>query len=97
MLAFEGDPEYAEYRGRYARAAELLAGAPAGSITMDPLHGFLADHEQAPDSLCRHEAGGAPSITAFWCVADVTDGVIRFGAATPAIPTHRNTGSRRAA
>ena len=68
---------------RYARAAELLAGAPTGSITMDVLHGFLADHEHAPDSLCRHEAEGRTSVTAFWCVADVTAGAIRFGRGNP--------------
>jgi hypothetical protein len=84
MLAYEGDPEYAEYSGRrYARAAELLASAPVGSITMETLHGFLADHEQAPDSLCRHEAEGRTTVTAFWCVADVTDGVVRYGPGNP--------------
>ena len=57
MLAYEGDPEYAERSAtRYNRAAELLASAPAGIITMETLHGFLQDHENAPDSLCRHEA-----------------------------------------
>ena len=54
-----------------------------GSITMDTLHGFLADHEQAPDSLCRHEAEGRTTVTAFWCVADVTDGVVRYGPRQP--------------
>ena len=84
MLAYEGDPEYAALSGRrYARAAELLAGAPAGSVTMDVLHGFLADHEHAPDSLCRHEAEGRTSVTAFWCVADVTAGEIRYGSGNP--------------
>ena len=84
MLAYEGDPEYAELSGRrYARAAELLADAPAGSITMDVLHGFLSDHENAPDSLCRHEAEGRTSVTAFWCIADVTEGAIRYGRGNP--------------
>ena len=84
MLAYEGDPAYADLSGRrYARAAELLADAPAGSITMDVLHGFLADHEQAPDSLCRHEAEGRTTVTAFWCIADVTDGVVRYGRGNP--------------
>jgi hypothetical protein len=84
MLGFEGDPEYAELSAtRYRRAAELLAGAPAGTVTMDMLHGFLQDHEGAPDSLCRHEAPGRTSVTAFWCVADVTEGVVRFGRGNP--------------
>ena len=38
---------------------ELLAGRARGSMTMDALRGILSDHEQAPDSLCRHEADGA--------------------------------------
>ena len=84
MLDYEGDPGYAAHSAtRYRRAAELLAGAPAGSITMDTLHGFLQDHEHAPDSLCRHEAPERTTVTAFWSVADVTDGVIRFGRGNP--------------
>jgi isopenicillin-N N-acyltransferase-like protein len=84
MLAYEGDPEYAELSAtRYNRAAELLASAPAGTITMETLHGFLQDHENAPDSLCRHEAEGRTTVTAFWSVADVTDGRIWFGRGNP--------------
>ena len=84
MLAYEGDPEYANLSAtRYRRAAELLADAPAGSITMDTLHGFLQDHENAPDSLCRHEAPERTTVTAFWSVADVTTGTIRFGRSNP--------------
>jgi isopenicillin-N N-acyltransferase like protein len=84
MLGYEGDPDYADRSAaRYRRAAELLATAPAGTITMDMLHGFLTDHENAPDSLCRHEAPGRTTVTAFWSVADVTDGAIRFGRGNP--------------
>jgi isopenicillin-N N-acyltransferase-like protein len=84
MLPYEGDPAYAEHSAiRYRRAAELLAGAPAGTVTMEVLHGFLQDHEHAPDSLCRHEAPGRTTVTAFWCVADVTAGTIRYGRGNP--------------
>jgi isopenicillin-N N-acyltransferase-like protein len=84
MLRYEGDPDYAVLsERRYARAAQLLAGAPDGTVTMDLLHTFLQDHEGAPDSLCRHEAPGRTSVTAFWSVADVTDGEIRFGRGNP--------------
>ncbi len=84
MLGFEGDPDYAVLSGRrYARAAELLAATEPGTITMDVLHGFLQDHVNAPDSLCRHEAPGRTAVTAFWCVADVTDGLIRYGPGNP--------------
>jgi hypothetical protein len=50
---------------------------------MEDLHGMLADHEQAPDSICRHPQGDSRTETSFWIVADVTDGVIRFGLGNP--------------
>jgi isopenicillin-N N-acyltransferase like protein len=84
MLSYEGDPVYAVLSARrYARAAALLDDAPAGSVTVETLHGFLQDHEGAPDSLCRHEAAGRSSVTAFWSVADLTAGVIRYGRSNP--------------
>jgi isopenicillin-N N-acyltransferase-like protein len=84
MLRYEGDPEYATLSAtRYRRAADLLGAAPEGTITMDMLQGFLADHESAPDSLCRHEAPERTSLTCFWSVADVTDGRIHFGRGNP--------------
>lgn len=85
MLAYEGDPVYAERsRVRYERACTLLAAEPAGSITMDRMRMLLADHETAPDSLCRHPGPEAPaSKTVFWCVVDVTDGVIVYGRGNP--------------
>jgi len=84
MLDYEGDPEYAAHSAiRYRRAAELLAGAPEGTVTIEMLYGFLQDHEHAPDSLCRHEVPGRTTLTAFWCVTDVTAGVIRYGRGNP--------------
>ncbi len=84
MLAYEGDPEYAETSSvRLRRAAELLGGASPASVTMETLRAFLSDHENAPDSLCRHPHPDRSSITCFWCVADMTDGVIRYGRGNP--------------
>jgi isopenicillin-N N-acyltransferase like protein len=84
MVGYEGDTEYAEHSAiRYRRAAELLESAPEGTVTMETLHGFLQDHEHAPDSICRHEAPGRTTVTAFWCVADVTAGVVRYGPGNP--------------
>ena len=84
MRPFEGDPGYAERsQRRYDRARAMLAAAPPASITMDDLHAMLADHENAPDSICRHPAGDARTETSFWIVADVTEGVIRFGRGNP--------------
>ena len=56
---------------------------PPGSITMDGLRTMLEDHEGAPDSLCRHTEHGATSKTVFWCVADVTEGTVRYGRGNP--------------
>ena len=44
----------------------------------------MSDHETAPNSLCRHPVPGSDdSKTVFWCVADVTEGVITFGRGNP--------------
>jgi hypothetical protein len=51
---------------------------------MDRLRELLSDHETKPQSLCKHPEFGTPtSKTVFWCVADVTDGRIRFGCGNP--------------
>ncbi len=86
MLPFEGDPGYAVRSDvRYQRARTLLADQPAGSITPSVMQTLLADHEGAPDSICRHPADdtGEGSKTVFWCIADVTDGTIEFGRGNP--------------
>jgi isopenicillin-N N-acyltransferase-like protein len=85
MVRYEGDPEYAPSSNtRYERACELLAGEAPGSLTMDRLRELLADHETRPQSLCKHPEFGTPgSKTVFWCVADVTDGRIRYGRGNP--------------
>ncbi len=71
MLAFEGDPAYAVHSAaRFRRGCALLAGAVEATarsgverVTPAVLRAWLADHEGAPDSICRHgpaeiEAGG---------------------------------------
>jgi isopenicillin-N N-acyltransferase-like protein len=79
MLRFEGAGDYAKHSAvRWARARELSAD-PA-SLTVERLRAILADHESAPDSLCRHSG---ESQTVFWCVADVTAGVITYGGGNP--------------
>jgi isopenicillin-N N-acyltransferase-like protein len=84
MLAYEGDPGYADRSAvRFRRAAQLMGEAPVGSITTDMLRGFLSDHENAPDSLCRHEHPGRTSLTCFWCIADLTEGHILYGRGNP--------------
>ena len=94
MVLYEGDPAYARRSAaRYERACALLAGAaagPPGSVTPAVLRSWLADHEGAPDSICRHP-GGAPDAvtgeagtkTVFWTIADVTAGEVVYGRGNP--------------
>jgi isopenicillin-N N-acyltransferase-like protein len=88
MTRFEGDPAYARRSAtRYARGQALLAGAPPGSVDRDRLLGFLADHENAPDAICRHATGGSDDTkTVFWSVTDATFGVVTFGRGNPCEP-----------
>jgi isopenicillin-N N-acyltransferase like protein len=84
MVRYEGDPEYAELSAiRYRRAKELLRSAETASVDEEMMRGFLSDHENAPDSICRHEAEGRDSVTCFWCVVDVTEGHVRYGRGNP--------------
>ncbi|MDP9242585.1 MAG: C45 family autoproteolytic acyltransferase/hydrolase [Actinomycetota bacterium] len=85
MRTYEGEPDYAIRSGvRYSRALELLDAAQEGSITEESLRGMLSDHENAPDSICRHpELYGGSAKTVFWCVADVTERRITFGRGNP--------------
>jgi len=50
------------------------------------MRGFLADHENAPDSLCRHPErtdAASSSATVFWWVADLTDMRLTYGRGNP--------------
>jgi hypothetical protein len=64
MLRYEGDAAYAQRSAiRYERGCALLAGAAAagsGTVTPAVLRSWLADHEGAPDSICRHLSAGVP-------------------------------------
>ena len=81
LLDLERSPRVAGSTARLCRAQELLA-ASREPWTVAALLGALSDHEGAPDSLCRHgDAEGTKTV--FWCVADVTAGVIRYGPGTP--------------
>jgi isopenicillin-N N-acyltransferase like protein len=84
MLGYEGDPEYAvRSRVRLERALDLLGGPDGAgpepfSIGPAELRSFLSDHATNP-AICRHDDGAERSVTVFWCLADVTDGEIRYG------------------
>jgi isopenicillin-N N-acyltransferase-like protein len=80
MLRFESSDHVAGSCLRLERAREIGRGGP---FTAGTLRAALADHENAPDSICRH--GDAPKDvkTVFWCVADVTAGEITYGRGNP--------------
>jgi isopenicillin-N N-acyltransferase-like protein len=81
LLDLERSTRVAGSIARLCRAQELLA-ARDEPWTADALLDVLSDHENAPDSLCRHgDADGARTV--FWCVADVTAGNIRYGSGPP--------------
>lgn len=86
MLGYEDDHAYAELSAiRLRRGTDLLdeASARPGSITRERLIAMLSDHENSPDSLCRHPTPERSTKTVFWCVTDVTAGVITFGRGNP--------------
>lgn len=86
MRPFEGDPAYAERSAvRLERARELLDAAQPRSIDAGWLRAALADHATEP-SICRHPEQDSGVATAFWCIADVTAGEIRYGLGNPCEP-----------
>lgn len=79
MAQFEGDPQYALRSAIRCDRARRLA-EEVGPPTVERLRAILSDHERAPDSLCRHRGD---TQTIFWCVADVSAGVITYGRGNP--------------
>jgi isopenicillin-N N-acyltransferase-like protein len=85
MLHFEGRERVDDSATRSCRAAELLA-ARERPVTREWLREALSDHENAPESLCRHTDEDNIK-TVFWCVADVTAGEITYGRGNPCSST----------
>jgi hypothetical protein len=86
MRRYEGDEAYAVRSSvRLARALELAGEAEPGTVDGAWLRGVLADHATSP-ALCRHPDSDDRSVTAFWCVADVTTGEVTFGRGNPCQP-----------
>ena len=85
MLGYEDDPAYARRSARrYSRGSALLAGAAQqGLVTSGLLRQMLADHENAPDSICRHPDAVSGAKTVFWCITDVKGRSISFGRGNP--------------
>ena len=85
MVRYERS-SYAESSAtRYRRARTMLSEAAVEprSISAERLREMLSDHENAPDSLCRHGTAPTDSKTVFWTVADVTEGRVTFGRGNP--------------
>lgn len=84
MLPREGDPAYAEHSAvRLGRAGEMLGEAAPGTVNEESLRAMLSDHENQPDSLCRHPDQAATTKTVFWSIAEPGAGHIAFGRGNP--------------
>jgi isopenicillin-N N-acyltransferase-like protein len=80
MQRFESTDHYESSCRRLDRAGELAAGE---GFTVESMRAALADHENAPESICRHAEEPREVKTVFWCVADVTAGEITYGRGNP--------------
>jgi hypothetical protein len=81
MAAYERDPS--DIEGSCTRQRTARAWLERGPATPELLRRALSDHTGAPHSLCRHIEHGAASKTVFWCLADVTEGTVRYGRGNP--------------
>ncbi len=91
MRHYEGDIGFAARSARrYNRAQALLRQAPLGSVDAAVLMSILADHENAPDSICRHPVPGNDTKTVFWALTDAIEGRITFGRGNPCRPIEQH-------
>jgi isopenicillin-N N-acyltransferase like protein len=84
MAAYEREPDAVQGSClRYERARELMVTRP-GAVTPAMLKAFLADHANAPYSICAHRSEVQ---TVFWAVIDLTHGAIEYGRGQPCAST----------
>jgi isopenicillin-N N-acyltransferase like protein len=83
MLDYEASERVDGSATRLRRARELLSEALGEPITRTRLRAILSDHENAPDSLCRHGHRPGEAQTVFWCIADVTARTVMYGRGNP--------------
>jgi isopenicillin-N N-acyltransferase like protein len=83
MLDYEAGDAIEGSATRLRRAHDLASGLSGEPMTKTRLRQILSDHENAPDSLCRHAHGDGEPQTAFWCVADVTARTVMYGRGNP--------------
>jgi isopenicillin-N N-acyltransferase-like protein len=83
MLDYEASDRVEGSGLRLQRARELLSQANGEAMTRTRLREILSDHENAPDSLCRHGHAPGESQTVFWCIADVNARTVMYGRGNP--------------
>jgi isopenicillin-N N-acyltransferase like protein len=83
MLEYEASHRVGGSALRLQRARELLSETGDEPLTRTRLREILSDHENAPDSLCRHGHAAGESQTVFWCIADVTARTVMYGRGNP--------------
>jgi isopenicillin-N N-acyltransferase like protein len=83
MLEYEASEKVDGSATRLHRARELLSESLGEPITRTRLRTILSDHENVPDSLCRHGHGPDDPQTVFWCIADVTARTVMYGHGNP--------------
>ncbi|CAA9329379.1 MAG: hypothetical protein AVDCRST_MAG36-837 [uncultured Nocardioidaceae bacterium] len=84
MRPFERSATHAaRSAARGDRVAALLQDVSPGDVTPELLRRVLADHEGAPESVCRHAAVPEDMQTVFWVVADPAGGEVHYGLGPP--------------
>jgi hypothetical protein len=83
MVDYEASESVDGSATRLRRARELLSEALGEPVTRTGLRTILADHENAPHSLCRHGHAPGEAQTVFWSIADVTARTVIYGRGNP--------------
>jgi isopenicillin-N N-acyltransferase-like protein len=87
MHAFERSAHHADRSNvRRERVSQLLSALEPGAVTPAHLRAILSDHENAPESICRHAASEHDMETVFWAIADPKARQVTYGLRPPCIP-----------
>jgi isopenicillin-N N-acyltransferase-like protein len=86
MRGYERDAGHAERSAtRERRVEELVSEFEPGSLTSELLRKVLSDHENTPESICRHAGGEHDMHTVFWVVADLARREVQYGLGPPCV------------
>jgi isopenicillin-N N-acyltransferase-like protein len=84
MQGYERNAAHAERSATRERRVEaLISELEPGSLTPELLRKVLSDHENAPESICRHGVGEHDMHTVFWVVADLARREVQYGLGPP--------------